>query len=342
MVDLADLEQKLTSAVGDPAFSGVVGVRLDGQVVYQAAAGLADRAEGRPMKLDTALATASGTKGFTALTVVSLIEDGLFEFDTPVSELTGGDLPNVDSAVTVEHLLGHTSGAGDYLDEDVFDDVDAYVLDTPVHLLLGPEDFLPMLLPHPQRTPPGQQFVYNNSGYIILALIIERASGRRYHDVVAERVFDKAAMTATAFHRSDRLAANCSLGYLSDGRTNIFNLPVIGTGDGGAYTTAGDMFRFWDALFDGSIVGRSMVDKMTTPNSAAPPTGQSYGLGFWLGPGPVVELEGMDAGVSLLAGVRRSEPTTPDGQGDSRLDYCVISNTAEGAWPIAKLLRASR
>ena len=100
----------------------------------------------------------------------------------------------VDEAVTIEHLLGHTSGVGDYLDEDQLGDIDDYVMGLPVHRLAAPIDYLPLLDGHPQRTPPGSQFAYNNGAYVMLSIAVEIAGGRTYSDLVQERVLDPAAM----------------------------------------------------------------------------------------------------------------------------------------------------
>lgn len=285
------------------------------------------------MTIDTRLATASGTKGFTSLAAVSMIEDGLFDFDTRFVELVGSDLPVVDEAVTVQHLLGHTSGVGDYLDEDVIESADDYVLDVPVHELLGPEDFVPILNRHDQVEPPGERFRYNNGGYVMLALAIERVGRHSYHDEVRRRVFEPAGMKATDFLRSDRLPAATALGYLSDGRTNVFHLPVIGTGDGGAYTTAPDMMRFWEALCAGKIVAPELVERMTNVRGEyfvdVAPGDDVYGLGFWIGPGrTMVVLEGEDAGVSMRSG---SDPI-------SDLSFCLIANNSADVWPLASIV----
>ncbi len=326
------LATALSDAVQQQQFSGVIVVHDDGRTVLELANGMADRAEGRPITMATRFGTASGTKTFTALAAVSLIEEGSLGFDTCLTDLVGEDLPHVDPAVTIEHLLGHTSGVGDYLDEDNIDSSDDYVLDVPVHILEEPQDYLPILNRHHQTDPPGTRFVYNNSGYIMLALAIERAAGRPYHDEVRRRVFEPAAMTATDFLRSDRLPAGTALGYLGDGRTNVLHLPVIGTGDGGAYTTAGDMMRFWDALLTGRIVGRPLVDRMTAPGHAfADPASaeESYGLGFWIGPDrTTVQLEGQDAGVSFRTGVN---PVLG-------LRYCLIANNSTDVWPLASII----
>lgn len=314
-------------------FSGVIVVHDGSTSVLELAAGLADRAETRPMTVETRLATASGTKGFTALTVASLIEEGLLGFDTPVVDLFGNELTLVDPAVTIEHLLGHTSGVGDYLNEDEIDSSDDYLLDVPVHTLLGPSDYVPILNRYEQIEPPGTRFRYNNGGFIMLALAIERATGGSYHDEVRRRVFEPAAMTATDFLRSDRLPTNTALGYLTDGRTNILHLPVIGTGDGGAYTTASDMMKFWDALVAGRIISRPLVDKMTAPNALATaamePGQDSYGLGLLIGPDrTTILLEGMDAGVSFRSGMN---PV-------SGLTFCLIGNNSTDVWPLAKIV----
>lgn len=330
---LSRLAADLAQALRQHPFSGVALVHEHGVAVFEHAMGLASRAEDRPITAETRLATASVTKGFTALAVVSMIEEGRFDFDTRLVDVIGEGLPVIDQTVTIEHLLGHTSGVGDYLDEDALESADDYVLDVPVHTLLGPESYVPLLNRHPQVEPPGTKFRYNNAGYLMLALAIERAGRRSYHDEVRSRVFEPAAMQTTDFLRSDRLPAATALGYLSDGRTNVLHLPVIGTGDGGAYTTAPDMIRFWDALFDGSIVSRSMVEKMTTTDSqhfaTASPTDDVYGLGFWIAPGrTAIVLEGHDAGVSMRSG---ADPV-------SGLSFCLVANNSADVWPIAAVL----
>lgn len=320
------LAAELTDAATPGSFSGVILVEALGRTVLELALGLANRTEALPMKIDTQLATASGTKGFTALAAVSMIEEGRFGFDTALTDVVG-ELPNVDPDVTIEHLLGHTSGVGDYLDEEIFDDPDEYVLDVPVHQLLGPEDFVPILNQHPQKDRPGTRFAYNNSGYMWLALAVERAGDQSYHDEVRRRVFRTAGMTSTDFLRSDRLPAGAALGYLTDGRTNVFHLPVIGTGDGGAYTTAPDMMRFWQALLDGRIVGPALVDRLTAVASES--SHGLCGLGFWIAAdGVTVQLVGMDAGVSLSSGANPA----------IGLRYCVIANNSEDVWPVARII----
>jgi CubicO group peptidase (beta-lactamase class C family) len=221
-------------------FSGVVRIG-DESWAY----GFADRAHEIPNTVETQFGLASGTKGFTAV-----VARAVLPLDLSARELLGNDLPLIDDRVTVEHLLTHTSGIGDYYDEDVVTDFEAYVMPVPVHELATTEDYLRVLDGHPQLYAPGEREKYCNGGYVVLALLAERATGRSFYDLVDEHVCRPAGMTATAFLRSDSLPGTAALGYLEDGRTNVHHLPVRGTGDGGLYSTLDDIDRFWAFVGD--------------------------------------------------------------------------------------------
>ncbi|MET8728140.1 serine hydrolase domain-containing protein [Streptomyces parvus] len=311
------------------AFSGVVRVDRDGQVEFAKAYGLAHRAYRIPNTLDTRFGMASGGKGFTALAVLSLIEDGVLKLDTTARSLLGSDLPQIADDVTVEHLLTHTSGIGDYLDEEADTEITDYVIGA-AHELTSAEAFLPLLDGHPAKFAAGERFGYCNGGFVVLALLAERAGGVGYHELVRQRVLRPARMTSTDFLRSDELPADAAVGYLPlDGvdRSNVFHLPVLASGDGGIHTTAEDVSAFWRALFAGDIVDR--VDEVVRPRQDVPEESMRYGLGLWLHESSdTVLLIGYDAGVSFKSA---HDPHT----GTTRT---VISNTSPGAWPIARAL----
>src|SRR5262249_39690301 len=130
------LRALVVSAVGELArthgFSGVVRVDRGDEVELAKAYGLADRAHGIADTLDTQFAIASGAKGLTALTAMTLVEDGTLSLATTARSVLGSDLPLIGDDVTAEHLLAHRSGIGDYLDEEVLQDVTAYVMPVPV------------------------------------------------------------------------------------------------------------------------------------------------------------------------------------------------------------------
>jgi CubicO group peptidase (beta-lactamase class C family) len=286
------------------------------------------------MTADTRLAIASGCKAFTALAVLSLVEEGVLALDTPARSLLGSDLPLIGDDVTVEHLLSHRSGIGDYLDEDLDFDRDAYMMPVSVHLLADTESYVPLLDGHPAKFAAGTRFSYCNQGFVVLALLAERASRTPFHDLVRDRVTEPAGMRSTAYLRSDALPADAALGYVEmDGemRSNVFHLPVRGGGDGGAFTTVDDVHRFWSALLEGRIVTPATVAELLRPRSEPADDGRSYGLGLWLHPAEgIVQLIGQDAGVSFTSvhDARRGATWT------------VIANTADAAWPAQEVLMA--
>lgn len=326
-IDRAALDQ----IAAETQFSGVVRVDIDDDVVYEGAYGFADRAHGIANTPDTRFGIASGVKGLTALTVVSMIESGHLSFATTARSVLGADLPLIDDGVTIEQLLGHRSGIGDYLDEEVDHEIDDYVLTVPAHELRTTARYLAVLDGHPQKFAPDERFSYCNGGYVVLALIAERVTGEQFPDLVTARVCEPAGMHATEFLQSDQLPGGAALGYLADDglQTNVLHLPVRGSGDGGIYSTTADIHALWKAMFSGRIVPRPRVGEMTRPRSVDASQPLRYGLGFWLHETrDLVMLEGYDAGVSFR--------TLHDPGGN--VTYTVMSNTSGGAWPIARQL----
>ena len=181
---MTELEQEVDAVAAETGFAGVVRVDRGGQTELAKAYGLAHRGFEIPNTIETRFATASGTKTLTALAVVSLIEAGSLELSTTARSVLGDDLPLIADDVTVEHLLAHRSGIGDYLDEEEDLDFSDYLMPVPVHELVKTEDYLAVLGGFPTKFPAGERFSYCNGGYVVLALIAERASGVPYHELV--------------------------------------------------------------------------------------------------------------------------------------------------------------
>ena len=322
--------QALDDAVAAASFTGVATVDAGDQRLLERCEGYLHRAHRVPMTADARIAIASGNKTFTALAVMSLVEDGRLRLEQPVRTLLGEDLPLIDDAVTIEQLLTHTSGIGDYLDEDHWDPAD-YVLTVPGHTLTTAQAFLPMLDGHPQKFTPGVRFSYCNGGFMVLAILIERATGLTYQDAVHRLVFDPAGLERTGFLALNDLPADAACGYLEPegDLMNTLHLPVLGNGDGGAFTTADDLHRFWLALLAGRIVTRETVERMTQPRHDVPDENMRYGMGFWIHrTHPVLILEGYDAGASFRSTHLVGDETT----------LSVLGNSTEGAWPLVAVL----
>jgi CubicO group peptidase (beta-lactamase class C family) len=326
-----ELVASVERLANETSFSGVVRIDPGADTLLESASGFANRALKLPNTVTTRFPIASGVKGMTALTIVGLIEDGSLSWSTTAREVLGGDLPLIDDAVTVEQLLAHRSGIGDYMDEDIDRPITDYVLAVPVHRLSTTEAYLEVLDGYPMKFPPDARFSYCNGGFVVLALIAERVSGVPFHELVKKRVCEPAGMHDTAFLRSDELPGDVALGYLfaEGNRTNVLHLPVLGSGDGGIATTLADVHAFWRALFAGRIVSETSLTEMTRQRSHVPEESMRYGLGFWLHEtGDAVMLTGYDAGVSFRTA---HDPST-------EVTCTVISNTSEGAWPLVELL----
>ncbi len=322
---------RLDAAVAEQAFSGVITVDVADERTLTRVEGSLHRGLGVPMAEPARIAIASGSKAFTALAVMRLVQDGALRLDQRVRQILADDLPLIDEAVTLEHLLTHTSGIGDYLDEDGDWDAADFVLTAPVHTLTTSSAFLPLLEGYPQKFPPGVRFSYCNSGYMVLGIVLERVTGEGYHDAVRRLVLDPAGLERTGFLPLNALPADAAPGYIEDegDLVNTLHLPILGNADGGAFTTAADLHHFWQALLQGRIVSREIVAEMTAPRHDVPDEGLRYGMGFWLHPTrEVLILEGYDAGASFRSSHLVERDTT----------VSVLGNTSEGAWPVIGVL----
>lgn len=325
---LGELVDEIAADVG---LSGAIRVDVDGRPVVERAYGMAHRGPGVTNTIDTQFAIASGAKGFTALAVMSLVESDELQLDTTARSILSDDLALIDDRVTVEHLLAHRSGTGDYLDEDD-DDLDSndYVLTVPVHELATTEQFLAVLDGHQTKFEPDERFSYCNGGFIVLSLLAERASGS---PVPRSRRPARVPPGRHARHGvpAIRRAARAALGYLDDDglRSNVLHLPVRGNGDGGIYTTAADVHALWDALLTGRIVALDAVDEMLRPRTDETELDMGYGLGFWLDDAAnTVTLIGGDAGVGFVSTRHR----------DDRFTFTVLCNQTRGSWPVSQHL----
>ena len=325
---LADL---IDGIAADEGLSGVVRLDIDGRVAVQRAYGLAHRGLGIPTTVDTQFAIASGSKGLTALTVMSLVETGELALNTTARTVLGDDLALIDGRVTVEHLLSHRSDIGDYLDEDEVADWNDYVMTVPVQDLATTEQFLRVLDGHPMKYEPGERFAYSNGGYVVLALLAERASGVPFHDLVDQRVCMPAGMTDTSFLRSDELPGRAARGYLEDKGFAHERVPSPGPRQwrrrhlhhrSRRPRPVGCVVRWADRVTETFAL-------MVQPRSEVPEESMRYGLGMWLYDSTgAVSVHGFDAGVGFVS-VR--DP-------GRRFTYTVFSNKSRGAWPVSQRL----
>jgi CubicO group peptidase (beta-lactamase class C family) len=245
-MEIPQLTTILDTAVGEHTFSGVIDIRHKNTVPYARAAGYADRSNKIPNTLETCFGIASGTKFLTALAIGKLIEANQLSFSTPLKDCLALDFPRYSPEITIRHLLTHTSGIPDYFDEDKVTDFDNFTLSIPWYELRGPRDYLAVFPDEETKFTPGERFAYSNGGFILLGVVIEELTGMKYQDFVAQAIFQAIGMHQSGYFALNKLPEKTALGYVEEEvgwRTNIYNLPVIGSSDGGAFTTVSDVSR---------------------------------------------------------------------------------------------------
>ena len=223
---------------------------------------------------------ASVTKQFTAAAILLLAEkkDGVFRLDDRIREKWLSSLPEVTAEITVRHLLTHTSGLIDYEDVNATDDdPDQQLSDADVLKILSTQN-------RTYFTPPGSQYRYSNSGYALLALIVERASGKRFADFLHEYIFEPLQMTGTVAyekgistvdHRAFGHSYNGSAWILTDqGRTSAV------LGDGGIYSSIDDLAKWDTTLYDDRLLSYESLNLAFTPAVRTDDPGTQYGMGW--------------------------------------------------------------
>jgi CubicO group peptidase (beta-lactamase class C family) len=264
-MDIARLGERL-QGIAPEEFSGVISVGVCGGPFVARAFGLASRPDRVPNTEKTRFAIASGTKGFTALAVLRLVQAGRIGLETTLRDVLPELFPEHARQITVLHLLTHMSGIPDYCDEDAGCDYEALWKERPVYSMTRPRDFLPMFAHLPMKSAPGERFSYSNSGYIVLGLAVEAVSGMPYAEYVQENVFKPLGMGRAGYFRSDMLPDDCAVGHIKDPdgtwRSNVFSVPVVGAPDGGAFVSAPDMHAFWTGLLAGRHLEGELLDRL--------------------------------------------------------------------------------
>ena len=322
-----------------PDFSGTVLVRQGGEICYKASRGYAVRGDYIPNALDTRFSLASVSKAFTAVAILQLVEEGYVSLDDTLADLLPNDMfSGFSEGVTIHRLLTHTSGIPDYFDESVMTDYADLWKEKPSCRMRCPADFLPLFQNLPMQFEPGSRFSYNNAGFVALALVVEAKTGKPFAEAITERVFAKAGMTESGYFSLDRLPSRCASGYRKDDSgwvSNLFSIPPVGGGDGGAWCNAADLMRFWDALAGHVLLGPTLSAQMLKRQTETG-DGDGYGYGIWMknmGKHDAWYLQGCDPGVSATS---LFDPVQD-------VAYVVLSNTEFGVWePDAELTRLVR
>jgi CubicO group peptidase (beta-lactamase class C family) len=318
-------------------YHGVIHISFADKPIFSHAYGLANRGELLPNRLNTRFGIASGGKIFTAAAISQLVDQNKLSFDQSITDFLDGALPQIDTRVTLRHLLSHTSGIPDYFDETQEGDYEATWKKKPVYSMHTPEDFFPFIDNTSMQFTPGEKFYYNNLAFILLGMVVEKVSGQRFQNYIEEYIFGPAWMRSSGYFMSDRLPQHVAQGYIEDEtgawHTNQFALPIVGHGDGGVYTTAADMGRFWKILFEKRYFKENILQEMLEPQIKVSTEGSTqYGLGVWINditPFRCYYVTGEDPGVNFYSAFYP----------EIKLQITLLGNSEGPVWPMSKIIR---
>lgn len=309
--------ESIIESASEGQFRGTVLVTKGNELRYEKAFGYRDLANKILNTLDTRFETASAGKAFVAVGIMKLIDERKLALEDTIGELLSFDLKGIDPGITVKQLLNHTSGIPDYFDESVMDEYEELWIDLPNYRIRQSMDLVPLFVNKPMMYPAGEKFQYNNTGFVVLGLIIEAVTGLGFDEYLRIEVFEPLGMLNTGYYELDRLPENCANAYIIDEdstldtvqytiddkgrsyRTNIFSIDAKGSGAGGAFTTIGDVEKFWSGLMDGQVISKPLVEEMIKPQDC-----DEYGFGFWMW--KIEErfipfFQGSDPGVSFIS-----------------------------------------
>ncbi|MFJ7828075.1 serine hydrolase domain-containing protein [Psychrobacillus sp. NPDC096623] len=283
MLVLNNLTNQIEKIQTENHFSGSIFVKQSDSVKLQASFGYANRADAVLNEKQTRFGIASGCKLFTAVAIAQLVEAKKLSFDSLLRDVLDISFPHFHEGVTIHHLLTHTSGIPDYFDEEIMDDFEELWIKIPMYHIRRLHDFLPLFQKEQQKYIAGEKFYYNNAGYIVLGLIVEKVTGMAFIDYVQQNIMDKAGMKNSGYFALDALPSNTAIGYIDkeDGtwKTNMYSLPIQGGSDGGAFVTADDMVLFWEALIQDKLLNDKTI--LMTPYVHEEDESY-YGYGVWI------------------------------------------------------------
>jgi CubicO group peptidase (beta-lactamase class C family) len=317
-------------------FSGAIFVKIHNKIIIQKAYGYADIVNEIPNEIDTKFATASAGKVFVAVGILQLIEKNLINLDDSIGNILDFDLKRIDKNITIRQLLNHTSGIPDYFDENVMDEYAELWNDFPNYKIRKSMDLVPLFINKPMMYKPGEKFQYNNTGFVVLGLIIEKVTNELFDKYLLENIFEPCGMENTSYYELDRLPKKCANSYIYDEKrkeyyTNIYSVDVKGTGAGGAFTTVIDVEKFWNKLLENKLLSNNLLKEMLSIQSFSDKN--YYGYGIWLEKTGEETFEpwfqGSDPGVSFISTYDKK----------NEVNITIVSNVGNNVWKMEREIK---
>lgn len=271
------VDQLFSSYNGQYTPGAAVMVIKNGKPIFKKAYGLANLEDKTPVTLATNFRLASVTKQFTAMGIMMLVQSSRLGYDDNLQQIFP-EFPDYGRNVTIRHLLQHTSGLVAY--EDLIPDTaTVQVLDKDVLAMMMAQDTTYFA--------PGSRYRYSNSGYAVLAMVIEKISGQSFAQFLHENIFKPLGMKNTAaYEKGISTVKHRAMGYRQEGGRFVFSdqsLTSAVLGDGGIYSSVEDLFKWDQALYTEKLVKQETLAAAFTPGVLSDGKVLEYGFGWQLG-----------------------------------------------------------
>ncbi|MDH4219357.1 MAG: serine hydrolase [Candidatus Aminicenantes bacterium] len=330
-----ELDAYLKTNTEKDLFSGVVLVAHKGKPIFKKAYGMADRERNISNQVDTKFCIGSMQKMFTAVAIAQLVEQGKLSYDDLIGKYLGADwiLSDVGEKVKISHLLSHTSGIAELLDDEFYK---FHVAGTYRTL----EDRKPIVKEKSLTFEPGTRWAYCNTGFILLGAIIEKVTGRDYSDYIKEHIFDPADMDNTIDTFRNKTLSNLAMGYdkvQEEGKAfwrNTGFFGKIGSPPSGGFSTVDDLLKFAEALRSDLLISSESKELLMSVKARSSSIDLEYGYGFIIESsrkfGRVVGHGGAAPGVS--SNFRMFV--------DKGYAMIILSNYSEASLPVSSKIRS--
>lgn len=257
-------------------FNGSVLVAEKGEVIYKKGFGLANMEWNIPNKSDTKHRLGSITKQFTSMLIIQLVQQGKLKLDVPISTYLPDYPKKNGDAITIHHLLTHTSGTPSYTSYPNYREMmsEAY----------RPDEIVRLFADSSLQFKPGERFEYSNSGYILLGFIIEKVTGKSYEQVLQDNIFTPLRMNNTGYEHHRTLLMYRASGYDKNGRNYVnasFLDMSVPYAAGALYSTVEDLYLWDQALYTEKLLPKKYMDLLFDKHT--PAFGQHYGYGWQIG-----------------------------------------------------------
>ncbi|WP_286831615.1 MULTISPECIES: serine hydrolase domain-containing protein [Kordiimonas] len=262
----------------DGKFSGTVLIAKGDEVLYETATGLASQRFDVPNTLETRFNMGSGTKMFTAIATLQLVQAGELQLTDTLDKYADESwLPReISSKIQIQHLLTHASGLGSYFTDEFFE--------ASRYKYKAIEDYKPLVVVDKLEFEPGTDYRYSNNGMLLLGVVIQSVSGKSYYDYISDHIYAPAGMQNSGCFPTDMPFKNVAIGYHATDKSpvgyasNVVYKPLRGGPAGGCFSNVHDLQRFANALTSHKLLDKQFTDMLFTPKAEFHQ--EPYGYGF--------------------------------------------------------------